>query len=549
MSAFDLTPEQTKWVDKTLSAMSEEECIGHLIMPETKGSMTEEKWAELVRKIPIGTAFFGFGRTPEEHAEAKRKIDAIQENSRYPVLIAADMELGFDGGTRFNAAMAYGAVNDPDLLYKIGKALAQEARAFGVHWTFAPVVDRQLNWHNPETNTRAYGESVELIKRLGKAHIMGLQDGGIAATAKHFPGAGMDDRDQHGCTSCNWCTMSEWHDTYGAIYREMVHEAKVKTIMPGHISLPAYEGMLGIDPAACMPATLNRKLMVDLLRGEIGFEGVIVSDASPMIGITTRVHRQQMAVEFIVNGGDVFLFSDAEMDFNALLDAFKRKKLTADMLREKTKRVLELKAWLGLYKKSDCDGKPVTKQQAKKHEAIACEMAERSIQIQKNDGALPLKLKAGSKVLVVDGYYKHSTRPINLDVVVEELEKRGLKVDRLINPSTNELLEAHSKYKHVFLNIQVKMHNLFGATRLAGNLPDLFWNSFWMFRKSKTVTFTSFGTPYLLYEIPHLPNMVLAWSDTPDAQRAAVRAWFGEIPSTGVCPVTLPRGHGINTKS
>jgi len=369
------------------------------------------------------------------------------------------------------------------------------------------------------------------------AWIQGMQTGGmLAATAKHFPGDGMDDRDQHLCTSLNSLPFDEWMATYGKVWKAAI-DAGVMAVMSGHIGLPSYQGCAD-EPLKAMPATLSRKLQVDLLRGELGFEGVIVSDAAPMIGMTSRVRSNEQAVQNILAGSDMFLFGNPRRDSELLRRAIQDGRISMERLRESTRRVLQMKARLGIH--LGASGPELSQAERETFSASAQAMAEKSITVIRNDERIPLRLQAGAKLLTITINHKDARGHLTsgLEAVDEELQRRGFNVDHILNPSHSEIIEKADDYDCVFVNIVLTPHAHVGTVRLTGPMIMPFWRSFWV--DHPNVVFTSFGSPYHLYELPHFPNMVLAYGPSEVSQAAVVRVWLGEIPAQGVCPVKLP---------
>ncbi len=530
----NLTQEQQKRVLQTLESMTMEEMVGQLLCPENRKYSTED-WMDIFRKVPLGSVFFG------KHENLKGLLEQIQLKSRIPVAIAVDMESGVDlvnYGTQFPTPMALGAARDPELAYEQGRALAHEARALGIHWTFSPVVDINLNFNNPVTCTRSFGDKAEKVAAMVAAAIRGRQaDGLLAATAKHFPGDGVDDRDQHACTSVNSLPMDQWQELYGKVWRAAIQDAGVMSIMSGHISLPDYQGCQE-NPTDALPATLSSKLQVDLLRNELGFKGVLVSDAAPMIGITSRVSSDEMVVKNIASGSDVFLFADPIKDFERLMAAVRNGKLKEERVREAVQRSLEMKELLGIF--DNPFGREVSQEMFAHHKKTAKEAAERSMTVIKNNGKLPVSLKPGAKILTVTMTYKnHARQPQDLDIVDAELKQRGFEVTHLLAPDHNEVLEEAPKHDFIFVNFYVTMHMKLGTMRLTAEAIMSMWRAF--YSDYGNVIFTSFGNPYVLYEQPHIQNLMLTFGSCEASQRAAVKAWLGEIEPTGVCPVHLPQ--------
>ncbi len=528
-----LTVEQQVWVDNTLGHMTIEECVGHLLMPEDRGYSAAD-WAELVREVPLGGAFL----SDRDRPAMLGKIDAVQAHSRIPVVVAADMETGVGGGTAFPCAMAFGAADDAGLLLAKARAMAREARALGVQWVFQPVADLLYQFQNPETGPRAFGDRPARVRALVAAQVRGLQDEGLlAATAKHFPGAGADDRDPHLCTSLNPFAMGKWRRTYGSVWRSAI-DAGVMSVMTGHVALPDYEG-LSDRPSCALPATLSLRVQADLLRGELGFAGVIVSDAAVMAGMASRVRAEDLALRFILAGGDVLLFADPRRDFARLMQAVRDGRLTEPRVRDSARRVLELKARVGLFR--GLRAADVTATEAQAHEELARQAAERSVTLWKNDGLVPVRLAAGARVLTVTVRWEHAAeyQCPELAVVDEELRCRGFVVEHLLNPGHAALIEAVDRYDLVCVNVVQMPHAPMGSSRMIGNMAMTWWRGFWAERRH--VLFTAFGSPFVVYEAPQWPNAVLTYGACAACQRAAVKVWLGELEPRGTLPVKLPR--------
>ena len=530
-----LTLEQAEWVERTLANLSIEERVGHLLCPEDR-NYSPDDWAAILRDVPLGCVFLA--NNPPERWRAC--VEAIQSNARTPILIASDLEHGagcmIEGCTDFPWSMAAGAANSPELMTAMGRATAIEGRQHGVHWTFSPVVDLNVNFQNPVTNVRSLGDQPEPVARLATAWITGMQESGLlAATAKHFPGDGMDDRDQHLCTTVNSKPFGEWMQTYGQVWKAVI-SAGVMSIMCGHISLPDYEGLAG-DPAAALPATLSPRLQIDLLRKELGFDGVIVSDAAPMIGIASRVRSDQAAIRNILAGSDVYLFAEPRRDFKRLMGAVQSGAISTERATQSARRVLEMKARLGLH--HGVFGPAPTPGQREQFHRDAQAMADRSITLARANPVTPVKLAPGARILTVTIRHVGARQELSkeLAVVDEELRRRGFQVDHLLNPDCERLITAAGDYDAVFVNLVHTPHALIGTIRLTGEVAMPFWRAFWV--DHSNAVFTSFGSPYHLYELPHLPNMLLAYGPSEFSQRAAVKVWLGEQDAKGRCPVAL----------
>jgi len=531
-----LTSQQRGWVDKTLDSLSVEQCIGQMLnvsRPEEGAAY----WLDLFEQVPVGCMS---ARTAS--AEAYRALLAeIQTRVPIPFLVLANMEHGaaeWPGyGTAYPWPMAAGAADDEALVATMGQAIAVEARHIGVNWVLNPVVDLNYNPDNPITNIRSMGDDPDRVSRLATAWIQALQAYGVAATAKHFPGDGVDDRDQHLVSTVNTLPFQKWMRTYGRVWRAAI-DAGVMTVMPGHISLPDYQGYADC-PEAAPPATISRKLLIDLLRQELGFDGLIVSDSTSMVGLTSRVKPEERAVSAVAAGIDVYLNADPERDFRFLVQAVRDGQLPEEQIRMSARRVLELKAQLNLHE-APLGPAPTSEQQAG-FERAAQDMADKSIVVLRTDGRPPVRLAAGASVLTVTiGQLSPMRGQPDLDVFDEALRARGFQVEHLLNPNTRELLAAAQAHDAVFVHVYVMPFTTMGTVRVSGGgFGSWGWRS--LFNEHPCVMYTAFGSPYVAYELPHVPNLIATFGDTPVSQRAAVKVWLGEMDARGTLPVRMPR--------
>jgi len=534
-----LTAEQQQWVDTTLNAMTLPQCAGQLLSAFSPRFTTDD-WLDLLKKVPIGA--LGVRRTSS--ADLREQMHALQDQSAVPLLVSADLEHGavaLSDGTEFPWMMGAGAADDAELMTLMGQATAAEARYAGLHWTFSPVIDLNYNFNNPITNIRAISDQPERVIRLATAFVRGLQaEGRLAATAKHFPGDGVDDRDQHLSTTVNSLPFAQWQATYGRVWRAII-EAGVMSIMPGHISLPDYQGFAD-RPEEAPPATLDPKLLIDLLRTELGFGGLLISDASGMIGVTSRVSSEERVVQCIKSGLDVYLFPDTIKDFERLIQAVEQERLSEERVREAARRVLEMKARLNLHR--DPFGPKPSPTDITRYQQAAQTMADKSITVLRSDGRPPLNLKPGNRVLTVTiGQASPSNKfmpMLDLDAFDDELRQRGFQVEHLLNPEDDLLWAKAAEVDVVFINLMALPYMVLGTIRnMVGHLGHWCWRS--LFADYPHVLYTSFGNPYVLHEMPHLPNLLAAYGNSAVSQQAVVKVWLGEIEAQGNCPVSLPK--------
>lgn len=295
---------------------------------------------------------------PGPKAEIQETHRRIQDMAKIPLLLAANTEAGGNGlaveGTTFGQPLAVAATGDPENAYRMGYVACAEGAAMGLNWSFAPIVDIDMEFHNPITNTRTFGSDVDMVIACGIRYMDAADKHGVAVSIKHFPGDGVDERDQHILTSVNSLGCEEWMTTYGRIYRTLI-EKGAKTVMVGHIAQPAWTKRLASDAVhqeSLLPASLNLALLTGLLRGELGFNGMISTDATPMVGFTAAMPRRLAIPSAVAAGSDMILFNKSlDEDYSYLLDRIRSGILSERRLDEAVIRILATKASLTLPEK------------------------------------------------------------------------------------------------------------------------------------------------------------------------------------------------------
>lgn len=393
---FYLDDSEIEWVYETLKDLTEEEKIGQLFCVNIREGSIEEL-EQFYKIIPYGGVMY----RPLEMESAVILSNHIKK-AKVPMLIAADLERGGQGalvnGTKMANQMQIAASGSKKAEYakRLAQVCANEGRSVGVNWTFAPDVDIDLNYRNPITNVRTYGSDQVDVALLGSTYISNLQQEGIAATAKHFPGDGVDDRDHHLVTNVNTLSTEEWDATYGKVYKACI-DAGVMSVMVGHIMQPAYSKLLnpGIEDKDILPASLSKELIQGLLRDELGFNGLVVTDATTMGGFTIPMPRKLSVPATIAAGVDVFLFSrNMEEDVAFMKEGYKNGIISPERLDEAVTRILAMKAHLKLHLPKETEylveevkaavGRPEYHRWAK-------ELADDSITLVKEEpGVLPL---------------------------------------------------------------------------------------------------------------------------------------------------------------
>ncbi len=416
---YCLSDEDISWVNKTIADMTAEEKVGQLFFQLTAG-MDEEYLKNLVDKYHLGGC--RYNNMPGAAVQMQNRI--LQTNSKIPLIIACNTETGGNGacsdGTYIGSGIKIGATNNNEYAYALGKYSNEEAAAVGCNMAFAPVCDIHYNWENTEVVSRAFGNDPERVAQMSKAYLEGAHTvSGFACAAKHFPGNGQDFRDAHISNNINSFNEKEWMNTYGKVYKTLF-DAGLEAVMGGHIMMPEYmrEQNPDISYEDMLPATLCPEIMTGLLRDKLGFNGMVVTDASHMVAMTNRMTRKEMLPASINAGCDMFLFfNDPDEDFETMLDAYKNGVISEERMNEALTRILGLKAAMGLNKKAKEELVPsqealtsLGKEEAKK---ASEEISSASVTLvkYKDKDVLPVTPEKYKRILIV--YVKGAAGPMD----------------------------------------------------------------------------------------------------------------------------------------
>lgn len=351
---YYLSDEDCQWVMETIEGMSDEEKVGQLFFQLTS-SHDEEHLKELMEKYHLG----GCRYNPAPGAAIQEQNRILQKYAKIPIFIACNTEAGGDGacadGTYIGSGVKIGATENEKYAYELGKMSNEEAAALGCNMAFAPVCDIAYNWENTEIISRAFGNDPERVAKMSAEYLKGAHTvPGFACAAKHFPGNGQDFRDAHVSNNVNYFDLDKWEKTYGMVYRTLI-DNDLDAIMGGHILMPEVAKALNpeLKEEDMMPATLSPEIMTGLLRDRLGFNGMVVTDASHMVAMTNRMKRQEMLPLSINAGCDMFLFfNDPEEDYGTMLKAYREGVIREERMKEALTRILGLKAHMGLHKKT-----------------------------------------------------------------------------------------------------------------------------------------------------------------------------------------------------
>ena len=535
-----LSATQEEWVSSTLAGMSLQEKAAQMMMiaetgyPRNSRSETTLELVEAIRDQGVG----GLVLMRSEEDSIPRLLNELQREARIPLLVAMDMERGLAfrvkrGSVDLPYAMAVGATRSEDAARFLGEVTARESRALGIHWAFAPVLDVNNNPENPIINIRSFGEDPDLVARLGAAFIRGAQSGGLLTTAKHFPGHGDTALDSHLDLPVIGADREHLERVEWPPFREAI-AAGVDTIMVGHVAVPA------VDPSG-RPATLSPSLNQEILRDEMGFRGLIVTDAMDMEGVGAA-WIGKATVDAIQAGADVILMPpDLRVAVQSLVRAIEEGVLSEQRLDRSVRRILETKARLGLNVNRLVDPEAGALDVGRPEDWLrAREITEASITVVSNDrDLLPLAAEEPLRIL-------HIVMPDDLGIPAAELRARRIDVETIslehevTQEKADEILDGVEDFTHILVSAS------FYRDAISPSLVRL------LERLAETgvpMIVASFGSPYLLSEIPEVPAYLCTFGTTKTSRRAAVVALFGEIDVRGRLPVTLsedhPYGQGI----
>jgi beta-glucosidase-like glycosyl hydrolase len=485
-------------------------------------------------------------------------LNRLQAIAAYPLLNSADFETGagfrLEGATNFPRNMAFGAAGDDRLAYEAGRITAVESRAIGVQLNFAPVVDVNNNPRNPVINTRSYGEDPAMVGKLAAAYVRGLQSGGMLATLKHFPGHGDTDVDSH----LGLPIIKEPRETLDRVefppFKAGI-AAGAAAVMTGHIEMPA------LDPAPNTPTTLSQPIVSGVLRKDLGFDGLVVTDSMGMAGVNLLYKPGEAAVRAVKAGNDIVLHSP---DNGASYAAIKAAVLSGDIpkarLDQSVERILRAKAIAGLNRTRavNLDALPNIVG-GRAHLAVADEVSQRSITLvrdQRND--VPLKLARDAHILYLSMLDYPSGWRIAAPsrTAIPELKKRWANVTaiELSDRSTAnelELVRAMApRFDAVVASVFVRASSGSGRMDLPPNLQGLL-RALGRQSAGNRHPFVAvlFGNPYTAAFLPDVPSVLLTYDFYDRPERSAIKALAGEAPIGGKLPISIPgladRGFGI----
>ena len=579
------TASSTPWVDSVLSSLSLRDRAAQLVWPQLFGDYTPETSAgwlrveALIREQRVG----GFVMSIGSPVETAVKLNNMQRLSPVPLVISADYETGagfrtrggyflpnaiyLGGATLFAPQMALGATRDTTLAYEQGRITAREARAVGVHVAFSPVVDVNNNPGNPVIGPRSFGENASLVSGMATSLIRGLQDHGVLATAKHFPGHGDTETNSHLAITTVGASRPRLDSLELVPFRRAI-AAGVGGIMTFHGVVPS----LDTTPA---PVTLSPRVMTDLLRREFGFEGLLITDALDMTGVLAQVRPTaatrtetgsygtvasvglaEVVVQAVLAGNDIMLMpSDVPTAIDAIVNAVRGGRITPDRLDASVRRVLVLKERLRLDRDRfvSLDSlRAIVGDSA--NTGMAQRIATRSITLAKDSLSLvPLSRNPARRVFSIT---IANRTDLAAGVTFNAELRRGVASLRTeyvdptnVDLSLDRLAAVADSADVTVISSYLSQGTTVATTAAPANILGIFKR---LTANGRKVVVVAFGNPYLLREIPETPAYLLAWGPFPLSQRAAALALIGAEPISGVMPISIPPyvkyGEGISRR-
>lgn len=534
--AAEIFPEgPDPFIDSLLNSMTLFEKVSHMMFPALQPGVRTKDWLEnrhFQNYKPGG--FVLFGSSMRKTAEMIREMQAI---SKIPLMFAEDFERGvamrINGSKTYPFNMALGAAGSPQLVYEMGKRIAADSKILGVHWNLSPVADVNNNPGNPIINVRSFGESPELAGELSLMMVRGLQAGGMLSSLKHFPGHGNTTIDSHSDLAVIHGSKKEFLETEIKPFKVAI-DGGAYTVMVGHLGVEAYNTS---DTAA----TLSHSIISGLLRNELGFKGIVNTDAMSMKAISKYYKPGIAAVLTVKAGTDVIMASPEPLEgINAIMKAIKRGEITEERIDRSVRKILQAKRWAGVFE-------PLLPLSAvdklfkeKEIDEISKDLAIRSITLLKTDDSIfPFdKKKKYFHLILRDG----RDFP-NIKRFKEELNKRNSRIetyDLPPNPDRDDLNiyeEKIANYNEVIVSVYLQVRQSSGRINLTKDAAGLI-NA--LKKKGKKVIVLAHSHPYILMDIPNVDVFVTNYGAELSGEMALAAAVFGENNISGKLPVSLP---------
>ena len=542
-TADELWPGTEAWAEAQLSEMTLEEKVSQLFSARAYSHYASadnpdyQKLVDLVERFGIGGITFFQGEPLEQAAI----VNDLQAMSDVPLLISQDMEWGagmrIEHSTTFPRTMALGATRDEELAFLAGYVTAREARALGTHQVFGPVADINNNPNNPIINVRSFGEKPDLVARMASAFARGVQEGGALATAKHFPGHGDTATDSHAALPILSFGMDRLETVELVPFKALIEEG-IMSVMTGHLAFPQVEENPNV------PASLSKRVTTEILRNDLGFHGLIVTDALDMAGVTANFSTGQIALQAFQAGADMLLLSeDPYAARETIMQAVADGQLSEERIDESVMRILRAKAWAGLDEEPLVDLMTLRNTvAAESHLAVSHAIGRQSLTLLRNENDL-LPISEDSNVLVVT--MSDSSDPSVGRYFASQLRRNAPKArittrlldDRSHPDEYEQVLQEASEYDVVIVPAFVYVRSWSGRINLSEQNLEFLSR---LVGEDAPVALISFGNPYIVIGLEQPAVYVTAYSASEASQMAAAEALVGKSGVSGKLPITIP---------
>lgn len=543
-SILDLNDEDKFWIDSVFNSLTLFQKCSQMVMPAVYRSFLNpnspdyKKIKTLVKDYGVGGLIFFQGDLKSTY----EMINRMQEISDVPLFVASDLERGLgmriDDALGFPHNMALGSTFNYSFARQMGEAISKEGRVLGINLNFAPVADINNNANNPTINIRAFSENKFKVAGFVKEFIEGSKEGKMLSTAKHFPGHGDTEIDSHKELPLIRGSKEKLFDNEIYPFREAINSG-VPAIMIGHLEVPA------LDPIKGTPSSLSEPIVSGILKKELGFEGLIITDAMNMSAVTKYYSVAEATVLSVKAGNDIVLMPpDEEIAINAIYDAVKDRGIEQKRIDESVRKILSFKRWLNIQKKKDEDFKKIESDlQNSKYYSLAKRIADNSITLLKNEAnIIPLSVSEFDKITTItisdnrlsenDLYFSSVLEDRFGEIISLEIQKNSK------NFEYNYAVETAEKSDLVIIAAHIKAKSYQGPVDLSSRHIDFIKK---LLKLNKPVVLISFENPYLLSLFPEAKTYLNTFSTSQFSQRASLKALLGEIDIAGRLPVSIPK--------
>ncbi len=542
--ARQIFSRQDAQIERTLAQMSLQEKVGQMLIAESDGSYgtTASKsyllLSRLVQEGKVGGVMFLKGSA----FSAAMLVNHFQSIAPKPLLMSADMERGLamrlSGATEFLPNMAVAATGDARLASEMARAIAEEAKAIGLHQSYGPTVDLNNNPLNPVINTRSFGDNIPLVIAMSNAIIEGLQSEGVAATAKHFPGHGDVSVDSHLSLPVLNADRQQLEACELKPFRAAIEQGVI-SVMVGHLAVPKLTGTME-------PASISKAIVTDLLRRDLGFQGIIITDALNMKSLYNGQNVPEVSIKAVQAGNDLLLFSpDLELAHSSIVKAVEDGTIPLEQINASVRRILQLKAWLQIEQHKLVDLNRIRDHESPdSHRSLAKKISERSITlVSDTNHSVPLKKTAAPdstlSIILQDKTNRETGKEYN-----KELDRFMAARHIRIDPTTDSLgfataLEFAKKAPAVIVTAYVQALSLSGALTLGEKQQQFIHALAAVAAKEKPLILVSLGTPYLINSFPEITSYLCTYSSSSASEASAIEVLKGALKPKGVLPVSL----------